>query len=71
MGVRRQSQIEKALEGYVKNPNHGAKLSEADVKEIRLRLADCVDVTTIARQYGVSYWTINNIKLGKRWRKVT
>ena len=48
-----------------------AKLNEAQVKEIKIKLAAGMLGTTIARQYGVIDQTIYEIKNGKNWKQVT
>jgi hypothetical protein len=47
---------------------HGAKLTEAKVAEIRLRLATGEHHGTIASSYGVSKDAISNIATGRYWR---
>ena len=45
-----------------------AKLTEADVRAIRLRAGD--DRTTVAHDFGVSVYTINDIVSGRTWKHV-
>ncbi len=48
--------------------NHGmAKLTEAQVREIRARFADGVRRSTLARQFGVTWTTIQGILDGRLW----
>lgn len=48
--------------------HHEAKLSDSDVVEIRLSLAEGVRGSQLARRYGVSETAISRIKLRKSWR---
>lgn len=48
-----------------------AKLTVIQVKEIKNRLANGLETDTIiAKDYGVARKTINDIKIGKRWKAV-
>jgi hypothetical protein len=47
-----------------------AKLTEAQVVDIKSALQDNVTQTQLARQYGVSVTVIHNIAHGKIWRHV-
>ena len=54
--------------GSFRGPNNGrAILSEADVHQIRILLAQGIFGAVIARQYGVSPGTISQIKFGRSW----
>ncbi len=46
-----------------------AILSAADVREVRQRLERGETCASIARWFGVSYWTISKIKHGKNWKR--
>lgn len=50
--------------------HHAAKLTEAEVIEIRLSLAEGVTGRELSRQYGVSEQIISGIKNRKIWRHV-
>lgn len=52
--------------------NHEAKLNEQQVKEICELLVNTeISFEDIGKQYNVTKSTINNIKNGKSWRKIT
>jgi hypothetical protein len=51
--------------------NANAKLTEKDVKSIRLRLGAGESRTSVANDIGVSYHTIRLIQIGKLWREVS
>jgi len=54
-------------QGAKKGPRHHfAKLSEWQVKEIKLQIGE-VSQYFLADKYGVSQTIISNIKTGKRW----
>lgn len=46
----------------------GLKLTEFQVTEIRIRASDGVSFDTLARDYGVSHWTIRDVVSGKCWK---
>jgi len=77
MGERRRQQIDHALENYIeitdgKGENHSqSKLTAAQVIQIKRRLVRGDSVKLIASNYGVSYYTIHDIKRGKSWTHVT
>ena len=48
-----------------------SKLSREDVRNIHRMMTDGENDAAIARQYGVSVTTINNVRTGKRWRHIT
>jgi hypothetical protein len=45
-----------------------AKLTEVQVRAIRLRLLDGEAQVSLAREYGVNKTAISKINLGRRWR---
>lgn len=54
------------------NPSKGegnprALLTEADVRTIR---ASNEKTAALARRFGVSYWTIRDVRTGRRWQEV-
>lgn len=76
MGQRRQKQIDRALDGYVdKSPEMllvtKAKLNEQQVYEIKQRIALKHTSKEIAADYGVTIFTIREIRQGKIWKHVT
>lgn len=77
LGQRRQQQIQKALDGYRYVPNHvgsnneSARLNEAQVRQIKLRIAQGETAKQIARDFGVTHYTIWAIRSGKTWSHVT
>ncbi len=76
MSRRRQNQIERALENYVYKPNKKgqnngqSKLTEEQVKEIKVRLERGEVGRQIARDYKVSQRAISDINCGKTWNHV-
>ncbi|MBE2271111.1 MAG: hypothetical protein IAE80_22935 [Anaerolinea sp.] len=76
MGKRRQLQIDQALENYVeKSPemrhvSHN-KLNETQVREIKQRIALNQTSKEIAADYGITIFTIREIRQGKIWKHVT
>ena len=76
MGQRRQKQIDRALDGYIdKSPEMllvtKAKLNEQQVYEIKQRIALKHTSKEIAADYGVTIFTIREIRQGKIWQHVT
>lgn len=74
MGVRRQGQIDNALASYT-DMSHGAnhphaKLTEADVRDIKRRIAKGAKQSHLAREYGVDNGLIWQIKAGRIWQHV-
>lgn len=51
--------------------NGQARLTEQDVRQIKLLLRDGMKIATIARRYGVVFQTIGNIKTGYAWGHVS
>lgn len=49
---------------------HLARLTASAVRDIRKKLAKKARVATIAREHGVSWWTISRIRDGVTWRHV-
>lgn len=76
MSKRRQGQIDRALENYVystnnKGENHGnSKLTEEQVREIKIRLAKGELGRQIARDYNISQRAISDINCGKTWHHI-
>lgn len=50
--------------------NPAARLTEAQVREIKWLQARGAGDRFLAQRYGVSAWTIGEIRRGKRWRHV-
>jgi hypothetical protein len=67
MGLRRQTQIKKAVNSY--NIKH-RKLNPAKVKDIKRRLKEGVKVVDLAKKYRVHHTHISKIKHGKSWTEV-
>ncbi len=76
MGQRRQLQIDRALNNYVdrsdamRNVNNN-KLNESQVREIKQRIALKHTSKEIAADYGITIFTIREIRQGKIWKHVT
>ncbi len=70
MGVRRRSQIDAALETYVerKKGDNTRRLSEDQVRQIRKLTG--LTTSTLAREFGVSRFTIRNIRECKSWMHI-
>lgn len=49
---------------------HNSKLSEADVRSIRMHAANGITLTALARKYGVGLSTIRNIVNRTKWKHV-
>lgn len=47
-----------------------AKLTEADVREIRRRLSESETQIAVARDFGISQTSVSGIALGKTWKHV-
>jgi hypothetical protein len=74
MGKRRQSQIDRALENYVYNPTANitqSKITEADVRAIKKRLAKGETAKSIAQDFPISHYAIWDIRSGKTWGHVS
>lgn len=51
--------------------NNMAKLTEEQVKEIKFLLRDTkLSANKIGKRYGVSFWTIGDIRCGRTWKHV-
>jgi hypothetical protein len=50
---------------------HRTILDETKVKEIKLKLRDGCKMNNVAREYGVLFYEIYDIKHGKTWKHVT
>lgn len=76
MSKRRQQQIDHTLENYVYKPNKKgqnngqSKLTEEQVKEIKLRLAQGQVGRRIAKDYNISQRAVSDINCGKTWAHV-
>lgn len=69
MGIRRQQQIQCALDSY--NPNaYILKLSKEDVYKIKEMLYRGMTHNKIAKTYSVSRATITDINIGKTWKDI-
>jgi len=76
MGQRRQLQIDRALENYVDKTDEmrfvsANKLNESQVREIKQRIALKHTSKEIAADYGITIFTIREIRQGKIWKHVT
>lgn len=73
MGQRRQEQIKRALENYTHKSLYrarystNAKLTIEDVKLIKRRIAKGETAKSIAKDFGVTHYTIWAISGGKTW----
>ena len=67
MGSRRRSQIDAALETYIerRRGDNTRRLSEDQVRQIREH--NCSSISSLAREFGVSRFTIRNIRERKSW----
>jgi hypothetical protein len=73
MGERRRGQIDRALENYVYDPNANttqAKITEAQVRAIKKRLATGETAKSIAQHFPISHYAIWDIRSGKTWGHV-
>jgi DNA invertase Pin-like site-specific DNA recombinase len=73
MGIRRQRQITHALSDYIEKENPAVtfqKLNEAQVRQIKIRLARHETAKSIAKDFGVTHYTIWAISEGKTWKHV-
>lgn len=70
MGLRRRSQIDAALETYVerRKGDNTRRLSESQVRQIR-KLTGFTN-SSLAREFGVSRFTIRSIRERKSWMYV-
>ncbi|MDX2162144.1 MAG: hypothetical protein SF162_12520 [bacterium] len=68
MSKRRQAQIDRALRDYTPNPLRHT--TEAQVRDIKSRLAKGEAMIDIARTLGIHYEIIRSIKNGKSWRHI-
>jgi hypothetical protein len=59
---------DKYLHGTVARGEMLSKLTEEDVRRIRVRLSRNESQTSIAKDYGVSHKTISKIHVGETWR---
>ena len=67
----RKNRGNKNYEKYLKGEDvHTVKLTEADVKEIRRKVAKWGDQTAIANEYNVTQVTISRIILRKSWKHI-
>ena len=71
MSNRRQQQITKALSLY--NPNKKSRLNLTDEMVINIyrRSNNKEPYQKIADDYGISYWTVADIKSQKSWKSLT
>ena len=67
MGSRRRLQIDAALETYIerRRGDNTRRLSEDQVRQIREH--NCSSISSLAREFGVSRFTIRNIRERKSW----
>jgi hypothetical protein len=76
MSKRRQKQIERALENYIYKPNKKgenngqSKLTELQVREIKIRLIKGEVGWQIAKEYNISRRAISDINCGKTWSHI-
>lgn len=74
LGKRRQGQIDRALENYVYDPLRSvtqSKITEADVREIKRRIAKGETAKRIAQDFPISHYAIWDIRSGKTWGQVS
>lgn len=63
---------EARLSAYRRGERHPrAKVTEADVREIRRRVSDGASPTDLAARFGVTPSAIHGITAGRTWRHVT
>lgn len=67
VGARRRSQIDAALETYIesKKGDNTRRLSEDQIRQIRKQTGSTI--SALARTFGVSRFTIRNIRERKSW----
>jgi hypothetical protein len=77
MSLRRQEQINRALENYIYKPNKKgqnngqSKLTEEQAKEIKRRLASGETQSRIAAAFNISQRAISDINCGTTWSHIT
>lgn len=76
-GTRKENVADARKHGTFSNPpirvgssHHKATVSELQVREIKSRIASGEGTADLAREYGVQYLTVYDIKKGKTWRHV-
>lgn len=78
-GTVAENNRDKTLKGrQAKGPNHGvkgskvasAKLTEAEVKEIRLLRITGMKLVELGKNFGIAFQTVSNICLRKTWRHI-
>ncbi len=76
MGIRRQAQIRSVIDSYSETPtNRGentksAKLTDAQAREIKIRLANGERIPAVAAAFNVSLSIIREIKYGRTWKHI-
>jgi hypothetical protein len=77
MGNRRQEQIDRVFNSYVEIPqnrgmyNPSAKINERQAREIKQRLLDGENMSSLAQEFNVSLSIVREIKLGRTWKHIT
>lgn len=77
LGQRRQAKIRSILSAYSYVPNHvgsnneSAKLNEAQVRQIKQRIAQGETAKSIAQDFAVTHYAIWAIRSGKTWSHVS
>lgn len=66
MGIRRQVQIDKALNSYNRHPRY--KLIESDISSIKDRLTKGETHASIAKSFNIDRSTVTAINAGRIWR---
>lgn len=71
MGVRRRKKIEEVLRVFIeRDSGHPRKLTENDVRAIRLTNPTIVSSEVLAKQYGVSGNLVRRVRRGEVWKHV-
>lgn len=74
MGIRRQKQIKRVIDSYKGTTsnqgesNPSAKITEAQAREIKIRLANNEKISDIATALNISLSIIREIKYGRTWK---
>lgn len=75
LGARRSTRFAAVLalepDPYVRVNRHQRKLTDDQVRDVRVRLGLGETQTSIARRHGTTQTTISHIKLGKTYREVS
>jgi hypothetical protein len=67
-----RDKIQKGRSNYALGSNTGSpKLTETQVKEIKLKLLQNLSIKCLSEEYNVCRETIRRIKIGRRWSHIT